>query len=140
MSLFDTDIIERNICVRQVYDIHIDFFSPDLFYKWIWKEKGVEYPPRYPQVEGVPTQLLRNIFMDKLGEISADDFIKWEEIFVKSGSIKHFRRYFKKLIKREYMSKFTVYFDFDGKNIHVGVPYEGLFGQFVQMTIKFHRK
>ena len=141
MSLFDTDIIERTMYVRHAYDINIASFNPDLFYKWIWAEKGIDYPPRYPKLEGIPKQLLYDILVDKLGEIPADDFIKWEEVFVKKRSIKYFRRYFKKLIKREYMPNFDV--NFDEKDIQVCVsyvPHGGFFNESIQMTIKFHRK
>ena len=132
MSLFDTNIIEKTMYVRHAYDINIEFFSPDFFYKWVWTEKGVNYPPRYPKLEGIPHQLLCNIIVDKLGKIPADDFIKWEE----NRSIKHFRRYFKKLIKREYMPNFGV--NFDEKAVRVYVLDEMYFGQY--MTINFHRK
>lgn len=132
MSLFDTNIIEQTMYVRHAYDIYIEYFSPNFFYKWIWKEKGIEYPPHYSPFDGIPGELLRDILVDKLGEIPADDFIKWEE----NRSIKHFRRYFKKLIKREYMPGFGV--NFNGKNIRVCLLHENFFGQ--SMTIIFHRK
>lgn len=139
MSLFDTDIIEQTMYVRHAYDIIIDSFTPDIFYKWIWAEKRIDYPPRYPKLEGIPKQLLYDILVDKLGEIPADDFFKWQEDIIKKNSKKHFRRYFKKLVKREYMPNFDV--NFVEKDIQVCVPYvEGFFGQSIQMTIKFHRK
>ena len=141
MSLFDTDIIERTMYVRHAYNIDIDWFSPNLFYKWIWKEKGVDYPPRYPMLEGVPKQLLYNILVDKLGDIPADDFFKWREEIIKKNSKKHFRRYFKKLIKREYMSSFGNFCVYLMKeDVRVDLPYEGVFGESIKMTIYFRRK
>ena len=137
MSLFDTDIIERNMYVRHAYDIDIDWFSPDLFYKWIWKEKGVDYPPRYPMLEGPSGQLLYNILVDKLGDIPADDFFKWKEEIIKNNSKKHFRRYLKKLIKREF-GNICVYLMKD--DVRVDLPYEGDFGVHYIMTICFRRK
>ncbi len=130
MGLFDTDIVERDLLVRQTHNIEIEQFSPNFFYKWIWKEKGVEYPLHYSLFDEIPDELLRNILMDKLGEIPADVFIKWEE----DRSAKHFRRYFKKLIKREYMPALCI--NFDGKDVRV-VLRKG-FGHY--MTIIFHRK
>lgn len=137
MSLFDTDIIEQTMYVRHAYDINIDSFDPDLFYKWIWKEKGVDYPPRLRTIY-VSQQLLNNILVDKLGDIPADDFIKWQDEIVKKNSKKHFRRYFKKLVKREYMASFSVYLA--NEEVHVVLPYAGVFGAHYTMSIIFHRK
>lgn len=137
MSLFDTDIIEQTMYVRHAYDINIASFNPDIFYKWIWKEKGVDYPPRLRTIY-VSQQLLRNILVDKLGDIPADDFIKWQDEIVKNNSKKHFRRYFKKLVKREYMPGFSVYLA--NEDVHVCLTYEGGFGAQYMMSIIFHRK
>lgn len=138
MSLFDTDIIEQTMYVRHAYDIIIDSFTPDIFYKWIWAEKRIDYPPRYPKLEGIPKQLLYDILVDKLGEIPADDFFKWQDEIVKKNSKKHFRKYFKKLVKREYMSSFSVYLA--NEDVHVVLPYAGVFGAHYMMSIIFHRK
>jgi len=137
MSLFDDNLVERTMYVRHAYDIDIDWFSPDLFYKWIWKEKGMDYPPRLRTMV-VSKQLLRNILVDKLGSIPADDFFKWEEEIIKKNSKKHFRRYFKKLVKREYMSSFSVYSA--NEDVHVDLLYEGIFGEQYEMSIIFHRR
>lgn len=137
MSLFDTDIIEQTMYVRHAYDINITSFTPDLFYKWVWKEKGVDYPSRLRTMT-VDSQLLRNILVDKLGNIPADDFIKWQDEIVKKNSKKHFRRYFKKLVKREYMTDFYIYLA--SESVHVVLPYKGAFGAHYMMSIIFHRK
>lgn len=136
MSLFDDNLVEQTMYVRHAYDINITSFTPDVFYKWIWKEKGVDYPPRLRTIS-VDYQLLNDILIDKLGDIPADDFIKWQEEIIKMNHKKYFRRYFKKLVKRKYMPSFSVYLA--GEEVRVVLPYAGVFGTRL-MSIIFHRR
>ena len=137
MSVFDENLAETPLCIRDVYDIYIVGFDPRLFYSWIWKEKRVDYPPRY-EFEYVPMQLLYDILIDKLSEISVADFIKWEKEFFSKNSIKYFRRYFGKLIKRKYMPTTTIeYFE---KNIQVHIPFKGDYNTNQRMIITFRGK
>ena len=136
MSLFDADIVEQPLLVRQVYDINIDCFVPDIFYTWVWKEKGIDYPPRF-RTEATSKQVLYDILIDKLGNIPGDMFIKWRNEFVKNKSLRSFRRHFKKLVKREYLPRLTI--EASDKNTVVYIPTDitGVFNYHYKCSIIF---
>ena len=136
MSLFNTDIIEQPIRVGNIFYIDIENFTPNPFYKWVWKEKGVDYPPRYI-TEAISEQRLRDIIIDKLGNILADDFIKWK-IECENNSSRHIHRYFKKIIKREYLSNVAFIFGFLEDYIEITIPTNPI--AYTRMIIKFIKK
>lgn len=110
MSLFDENIVERKLIVRNIYDVNVTNFYPGVFYKWIWNEAGIDYPPADPRYgwNGYSEEDLLKVLINKLEEIPADDFIKWRTDFVGYGSIKFFKRFFKKIIKRKHLSTLRV--------------------------------
>jgi hypothetical protein len=104
MSIFDNDIIERPLHVRDGFDIRIEEFNRHCFYTWVWEKKGIHCSGGHPV--GVTLQTLTDAVTDTLGDLSVDNFEKWiTEAQIggpKIGAAKHAIKYFKKLIKREY--------------------------------------
>lgn len=118
MSLFDENIVEKKLIIRNIYDVNVTNFYPGVFYKWIWNEAGIDYPPLDPRygMNGYSEEDLMKVLINKLGEIPAEDFIKWKNFlnlkFPKvcdwCDLIKFFRKFFKKIVKRKYLSTLNV--------------------------------
>ena len=135
MSLFDTNLVEKAMYVRHSHNIDIEAFTPILFYKWIWNKRGIRYPG--PSYNPIPGETLLDIFLEILGDIPGDVFESWVSEMKENHSIKHIRRYFKKIVKREYIRELSVELIDDG--IGVCITY-GTIWSTRNMKIKFHRK
>jgi len=138
MSLFDTDIVERDLLVRQTHNIEIEQFSPMFFYKWIWNDKGIKYPPRYG--EKVKNETLQDTLIARLGDLPGEVFNDWIQEMRSTGSTKHIRRYFKKIIKREYIHGFAAGTTKHPDAVKVSITYEGIWGGERSMNIIFNKK
>ena len=138
MSLFDDNLVEKAMQVKHSHSIMITGFTPMLFYKWIWNERGIKY--RGSQNSGdISTTTLEQTLIEMLGDIPGDVFEGWVSELKDHQYCKSMRRYFKKLIKREY---FTHGFSCSITNgvVEVSITYEGLWGLDRGMKIIFYRK
>ena len=137
MSLFDDNLVEKAMQVRYSHDIVVTGFTPMLFYKWIWNEHGLKYHGY--QDTRIPTGTLEEIFTTMLGDIPGDVFEGWISELKDHQYCKSMRRYFKKLIKREY---FTHGFSYGITNdtVEISISYDGIWGLDRWMKIIFCRK
>lgn len=141
MSLFDDNLVERTMRVRHSHNIVVTGFTPMLFYKWIWNERGLRHHGYYHgyQDTNISIGTLEEIFTTMLGDIPGDVFEGWISELKDHQYCKPMRKYFKKLIKREY---FTHGFSYRITNgiVEVSIMYEGIWGLDNGMKIIFYRK